>query len=188
MNTFEKQASEYIGVEKVSGTVTITSPSGVTTFADPSVGATGNYIKMGLGSDASYIDFGSENAGGTGEFDSRIVSFKNSPFTANNFAFITDGNIQLLGPTQVGSPFAPPFKLDYGVRTITPGVNQVTTITYTPGIFTTAPMVTFSVADVGGTQTQFTPYVTLQSATQCQITGFGTVNGAHQYQYIALGN
>jgi len=191
MNTFEKQASEFIGVSvKTGGNIEIASKSGVTKFVDPQIGATGNYVDIKLFSDASAIDFGSENAGGTGIYDSRIVSFKNVPFSANNFAFLTDGNIQLLSTTQIGSPFAPPFKLDYGEVVITTGVNQSTTITFTSGMgFTVAPKVLLTVVDAGsGLQTNsFTPFITATSTTTCAITVFGTVTGAFKFNYIALG-
>lgn len=205
MNTFQQQASEFIGITAgstgidISSTgsvaiegapVSITSANGETTFVDPTPGATGNYIKMKLFSDASSIDFGSENSGGTGLYDSRIVSFKNVPLSANNFAFITDGNIQLLGPTQIGTPTAPPFKLDYGEVVITTGVNQVTTITFTSGMaFTAAPKVFLTVVDDGsGIQSNtFTPFITATSATTCTVVVFGTVTGVFKFNYMALG-
>lgn len=189
MNTFEKQASEFIGVSVATGgTIEIASKSGVTKFVDPQIGATGNYVDIKLFSDASAIDFGSENSGGTGTYDSRIVSFKNVPFSNNNFAFLTDGNIQLLSPTQIGSPTAPAFKLDYASVSITPGSNPQTSITFTSGMgFTAAPVVVCTVQTPGDAAGDNFCFVESVSTTGCVVQYLGTASAGAKINYIALG-
>lgn len=151
-------------------------------------GATGSYVDISALSNGSYIDFGSSD-GSTSDFNSRIFSFLPNPAIPeqSNLAILTGGNVQVMGPIQLGSPTAAPFKLDYASTVATVGTNTVTTITFTSGLFTTAPVVVVTAnTPTGSSGNQFV-HVEEVTATNFKVEYLGIVGSGTLLNWIALG-
>ena len=151
-------------------------------------GATGSYVDINAQSNASFIDFGSSN-NSTSDFNSRILSFLPNPAfpEESNLAIQTGGNVQVLANIQLGSPTAPAFKCDYASTVATVGVNTVTTITFTAGLFTSAPVVVVTANTPTGVTSGPSVHVEEVTATNFKVEYFGTVVAGTLFNWIALG-
>jgi hypothetical protein len=187
-NTFTNSMQEYFGITK--------GPTGsVEIFSDVVVenkltvqGITGCYVRSQAGINSSFIDFGSTIGGGTGIYDSRIISFApGGPSEPNNLAFQTDGDVQVLAPLRAGAPNAPAFKVDYSSTAATPGVNEETTITFTPGLFTVAPTVVATANTPTGSTGDQSVHVEEVTASGFKVEYLGTAAAGTFINWIALG-
>lgn len=171
-NTFQQSATEFLDLTVSGGILTSTQGIKVTDPIDGTIS-----VSMDTLGDAAVVDF--NTTGGTaGVYDSRIVSFAAAgPGQANNFAFLTSGNIQLLGPAQIGSPTSPAFKLDYGSVVMAGVLNPQTPVTFTSGLFAAAPYVFLTVqspiTNEANAQNVFLESVT---ANGCNVQFIGTPN------------
>ena len=183
-NSFESSASEYLDLSVTTGGAILR-----TTKAIVSYNATDDSISVGMGTigDAAVIDF--NTTGGTaGQFDSRIVSFAAAgPGQANNFAFQTSGNIQLLAPTQIGSPTSPPFKVDFATTLAAAGVNQITTINFTADLFTGPPTVVCTANTPTGSSGDQITHVEEVTASSFKVEYLGVAAAGTYINWIALG-
>jgi hypothetical protein len=151
-------------------------------------GATGSYVDISSQSNASFIDFGSSD-NSTSDYNSRILSFLPNPAfpEQSNLAIQTGGNVQVMGPIQLGSPIAPAFKCDYGNTGLSPGTNIVGKIPFTPGLFTTVPVVVVTAnTPTGSSGDQFVHVEEVGTAT-FQIEYLGAVAPGTSVNWIALG-
>ena len=165
-----------------------------TTVVAESADTPGSFARIVSGDNNGYIDFGSAGD----QVDCRMISFNPNPAIPGlrNLSLIneTGGNIQTLAATQIGSPFAPGFKLDYGRVPAPGGTNQDAIITFQTGIFTTTPpKVIVTLFDSDGPNVNsgvnITPYVYDTTITGCKVRGLGANQIATSifYDYIALG-
>lgn len=184
-NTFTNSMEEYFDITK-------TASGSVKVFTDVVVedqltvqGVTGCYVKAQAYINSSVVDFGSTIGGGTGTYDSRIISFLIGG--NNNLAFQTDGDVQVLAPLRAGAPNAPQFKLDYSSTTASVGVNQVTTINFTSDLFTVAPTVVATAnTPTGQTGNQFV-HVEEVTASSFKVEYLGTAAAGTLINWIAVG-
>lgn len=193
-NTFEQQAKEYLGIQggSIAG-----KPATVLTSDILEVGDNpGRHIQIGADSAGqSYVDFKSNEGYAPTDYDSRLISIGGTgwngagTFTlnANNFSVPALRSYKYSGGVVGG--VAPFFLLDYGSQVVTAGLNQITTITFTVNLFTSAPKVILQVVDDGpGVQIDaFTTYVETTTADTCLVRGYGNISSGFTYNWLALG-
>jgi hypothetical protein len=194
MNSFEKSAQIYLGIQ---GGFSTPGDKPTTVFTSGILevdGASGRKIQLGAdSSNSAYLDFKSRD-GGSADYDSRIISqFGSTGSTAGEGILSVQADVLQLLTTngvRIGSINAPAFKMDYNSTAATTGTNQDTVITFTAGLFTVAPKVIVSLVDTDGPGTpgaDMTPYVYSITTSGCTVRGLGVMAASIRYDWLALG-
>lgn len=207
-NTFQEQLDDFFG--KPTPT---TLPDGVTGCAlrsttsdafvvnwqgpeapfSPNSGTScGIEMKAIPASNASLIDFHSTSGYFTNSYDFRMQSTGGATGTDGQATMICIGKEFdcrcYLRTTPPSSPFGKPFFVDFGVVSVTPTVNSLTTITFNV-TFMTPPVVQITWVDLGsGIQDhQLTEFIESTSTTECQVRCLGTPGAGFAYNWTAIG-
>lgn len=138
-------------------------------------------------SNASWIDFHSTTGYFGNSYDFRMQASGGSTAGSGQANMIFLGNnIDMRCPINVGNG-APQFKLDFGTTLATAGVNTITTITLTSGLFTSAPTVVCTAnTPTGSTGDQIT-HVEEVTATDFKVEYLGTAAAGTYINWIAVG-
>ena len=177
-NTFETQAKEYLGIQGgANGSATVL-PSG-----NLQVGTQSSHVQLGAVPGLSFVDFKS-NGQDSPNFDARIVSITGSTGEAQAELLVQSGLLNVASRLKVGGPA---FKVDYASVAATVGTNQVTTITFTAGLFGSAPVVVATAnTPTGQTGDQFV-HVEEVTATGFKVEYLGVAAAGTFINWIALG-
>lgn len=186
-NTFESQAKQYLGIQ---GGTTSGLPSTVFTSGILEViGAPGRFLQLGADSaNTAYLDFKSRDAG-LADYDSRIVSQGGDTGTAagEGTLSVQAQALHVLAPMKAGSSTAPAFKLDYSTVLATVGTNQVTTINFTPGLFSVAPTVVATANTPSGSTGDQSVHVEEVDAISFKVEYLGVAAAGTYINWIAVG-
>lgn len=129
--------------------------------------------------------------GGTNDFDYRMIfgggvtgDFGGG---ACNFQGKESNFFSSLRTTRIGGGLAPAWFMDYRSSPANVGVNTVTTISFTAGLFTTAPVVVVTANTPTGVTSGPSVHVEEVTATNFKVEYFGTVAAGTSFNWIAMG-